>query len=196
MEFIQIYWPVFLVGLIIGLIVCYLIFRPKQTVRLTDSVPTRPHMGQAASPGEGKRIADEAAAAASDVAGQILRTHVHEELPGASGPPDDLIKLKGVGPKLAAILNDRGITRFDQIAKLSSGQVETLDESLGAFRGRFELRGVVSHHDGGLFTAGFERLLEPVALLRSNLTGHDIGFRQRIEQEPVGPWGFDDRDML
>ena len=146
MEFIQIYWPVFLVGLIIGLIVCYLIFRPKQTVRLTDSVPTRPHMAQGTA-GEGKKITDEAAAATSDVAGQILRTKVHEQLPGASGPPDDLIKLKGVGPKLAAILNDRGITRFDQIAKLSPGQVEELDASLGAFRGRFERDRIMEQAD-------------------------------------------------
>ena len=138
MEFIQIYWPVFLVGLIIGLIVVYLIFRPKQNVRLTDSVPIRPHMARTTAPGEGKRITDEAAAAASDVAGQILSARVHEELPGASGPPDDLVRLKGVGPKLAAILNERGITRFDQIAKLSTGQVEALDASLGAFRGRLE----------------------------------------------------------
>ena len=136
MEFIEIYWPVFVAGLIIGLVVAYLIFKPKQSVRLTDSVPLRPHMTHA-SVGEGKKITDEAAAAASDVAGQILNANVHQELPGASGPPDDLIKLKGVGPKLAGILNERGITRFDQIAKLSPSQVEALDASLGAFRGRF-----------------------------------------------------------
>lgn len=147
MEFIQIYWPVILVGLIIGLIVCYLIFRPKQSVRLTDSTPIRPHMAQSPAPGEGRRITDEAAAAASDVAGQMLGSKVHQELPGASGPPDDLIKLKGVGPKLATILNDRGITRFDQIAKLSPGQVEALDESLGAFRGRFERDRIVEQAD-------------------------------------------------
>jgi predicted flap endonuclease-1-like 5' DNA nuclease len=138
MEFIQLYWPVFLVALVIGIIVGWLVLRPKQNVRLTDSVPIRPHMTHAKSAGEGKSIADEAAAAASDVAGHILSADVHQELPGASGPPDDLLKLKGVGPKLASILNDRGITRFDQIAKLSPGQVESLDESLGAFRGRFE----------------------------------------------------------
>jgi len=139
MEFLQIYWPVFVVGLIIGLIVTYLIFRPKQSVRLTDMAPTRPHMTQAATQtGEGKGVTDEAAAAASDVAGQILDAKVHQELPGASGAPDDLLKLKGVGPKLAAILNARGITQFEQIAKLSQGQIEALDESLGAFRGRFE----------------------------------------------------------
>jgi predicted flap endonuclease-1-like 5' DNA nuclease len=138
MEFFEIYWPVFLVGLIIGLVVCYLIFRPKQNVRLTDSVPVRPHITNGATGGEGKRITDEAAAAASDVAGHILNAKVHQELPGASGPPDDLIKLKGVGPKLAGILNQLGITRFDQIAKMSPGQIEALDATLGAFRGRFE----------------------------------------------------------
>jgi predicted flap endonuclease-1-like 5' DNA nuclease len=139
MEFLQIYWPVFVVGLIIGLIAVTLYFRPKQNVRLTEMTPTRPHMTEAAkAAGEGKRITDEAAAAASDVAGQMLNAKVHEELPGASGPPDDLVKLKGVGPKLAGILNDRGITRVDQIAKLSQGQIEVLDASLGAFRGRFD----------------------------------------------------------
>jgi predicted flap endonuclease-1-like 5' DNA nuclease len=139
MEFFQIYWPVFVVALIIGIIVGYLYFRPKQNVRLSDSVPLRPHMTHAPKkPAEGKNIADEAAAAASDIAGHLLRTKVHDELPGASGPPDDLIRLKGVGPKLAAMLNERGITRFDQITKLSPGQIETIDASLGAFRGRFE----------------------------------------------------------
>ena len=139
MEFFQIYWPVFAVALIIGLIVGYLYFRPKQSVRLSDSVPLRPHMAQTSTKSsEGRNIADEAAAAASDIAGHLLRTKVHEQLPGASGPPDDLLRLKGVGPKLAAMLNERGITRFDQITKLSSGQIETIDASLGAFRGRFE----------------------------------------------------------
>ena len=138
MEFIQLYWPVFLVALVIGLIVGLLVLRPKQNVRLSDSVPVRPHMTHASSAGEGKKVTDEAAAAASDVAGQILNANVHQELPGASGPPDDLLKLKGVGPRLAGILNERGITSFDQIAKLSPGQIESLDASLGAFRGRFE----------------------------------------------------------
>jgi predicted flap endonuclease-1-like 5' DNA nuclease len=147
MAFIQEYWPVILVGLIIGIIVGYLIFRPKQTVRLSDAVPTRPHMTHATAAGEGRNITDEAAAAASDIAGHLLRTKVHEELPGASGPPDDLLRLKGVGPKLAAMLNERGITRFDQIAKLSPGQVEMIDSSLGAFRGRLERDRVLEQAD-------------------------------------------------
>ena len=45
------------------------------------------------------------------------------------------------------MLNERGITRFDQIAKLSQGQVETIDASLGAFRGRFERDRIVEQAD-------------------------------------------------
>lgn len=136
MAFLEIYWPVFLVALIIGIVVGYLIFRPRQRVRLTENTPIRPHM--TASPSrEGRQFTDEAAAAASDVVGNILSVKVHEELPGASGPPDDLRQLKGVGPKFAELLNQRGITRFDQLAKLSSSQAEVLDESMGPFRGRF-----------------------------------------------------------
>jgi predicted flap endonuclease-1-like 5' DNA nuclease len=135
MEFIQSYWPVLLIGVLLGLLAAYFWFRPRQQVRLTDSTPVRPHMAIAPK-GEGKGLSDEAAAAASDVTGQILQARVHDELPGASGPPDDLIKLKGVGPKLAAILNERGIIRFEQIAKLAPAQVEAIDDSLGAFRGR------------------------------------------------------------
>lgn len=137
MAFIQIYWPVFLVALLIGIIVGYLIFRPRQRVRLTENTPVRPHMTTAATPSrEGRQITDEVAAAASDVVGDILGVRVHEELPGASGPPDDLRQLKGVGPKFAELLNQRGIIRFDQIAKLSPSQVEALDDSMGPFRGR------------------------------------------------------------
>jgi len=147
MEFIQSYWPIFVVALIIGLIVGYLVFRPRQRVSLTGETPLRPHMTVAARTGEGRRFTDEAAAAASDVAGQILGARVHAELPGASGPPDDLQQLKGVGPKFATMLNERGITRFDQIAKLSPGQVEAIDAMMGAFRGRFARDRIVEQAD-------------------------------------------------
>ena len=130
------YWPFILVAVLIGAVVGYLIFRPRQRVTLSDSTPLRPHMVRAPSP-EGRGIADEAAAAVSDVAGELIGSNVHNHLPGASGTPDQLIQLKGVGPKLAAMLNERGLTRFDQIASLSPGQVEAIDAGLGAFRGRF-----------------------------------------------------------
>ncbi len=129
------YWPVILVGLLIGLVVGYLIFRPRQRVILSNDTPVRPHM--AVEPrAQAAGIADEAAQATSDVAGQFLGANVSAQLPRDDGKPDDLQALKGVGPKLAALLHAQGLTRFDQIASLSPGQIETLDTQLGAFRGR------------------------------------------------------------
>jgi predicted flap endonuclease-1-like 5' DNA nuclease len=147
MEFMTIYWPVLLIGVLIGAIVGYLMFRPRQRVTLSKDIPVRPHMPPAPKLHEGRGIGDEAAAAASDVAGQILGARVHDHLPGASGPPDDLVLLKGVGPKFAMLLNERGITRFDQIASLSPHQVEDIDAALGAFRGRFTRDRIVEQAD-------------------------------------------------
>lgn len=143
MEFVTAHPLATGIALIVILLLLFLMLRPRQTVRLSQSdAPTRPHMA-----GEGRGLTDEAAAAVSDVAGPIIGARVHAELPGASGPPDDLVRLKGVGPKLAGMLNQRGIVRFDQIAKLSPGQVEALDESLGAFRGRFTRDRIVDQAD-------------------------------------------------
>jgi predicted flap endonuclease-1-like 5' DNA nuclease len=145
-EFLQEYLLVFLVALAIGAIIGFLVFRPRQKVRLTDSAPVRPHM-TTAKRNEGNGIGDEVAAATSDVAGQIISAPIHDNLPGASGPPDNLERLKGVGPKFAQLLASQGIVRFDQIARLSPGEVERLDEGLGAFRGRIARDRIVEQAD-------------------------------------------------
>jgi predicted flap endonuclease-1-like 5' DNA nuclease len=59
-------------------------------------------------------------------------------IPEADGPPDDLRRMKGVGPKLATLLNDLGITRFSQIAAMGPAELAALDARLGAFQGRPE----------------------------------------------------------
>ncbi len=144
------YWPVILVGLLIGLIVGYLIFRPRQRVTLSTDTPVRPHMAMTAEKpprARGQGIADEAARATGDVAGDILGANVSAQLPTADGEPDNLQALKGVGPKLAAMLSAQGLTRFDQLASLSPGQVAAIDAELGAFRGRLTRDRVVEQAD-------------------------------------------------
>lgn len=145
-ELLNAYWPMILIAVAIGLIVGLVIFRkPKQRVTLSKTeAPVRPHMAvaeerqvPAADPGgEGNGIGDEIAAAASDVAGQVVGAKVHANLPGSHGVPDDLQRMKGVGPKLAGILQGRGLIRFEQIAALTPEEVTALDAELGAFKGR------------------------------------------------------------
>jgi len=135
-ELFYAYWPVVLVALAIGIIVGFLVFRPRQRVRLTDSAPVRPHM--TIPPGE--TVLEHEA--------EVTTRHVS----GSEGPvpaqlSDELERLKGVGPKLASMLKARGLTRYEQLAKLTDEEVDRLDADLGAFRGRLQRDRVVEQAD-------------------------------------------------
>ena len=110
-------------------------FAPPPTVREVDEhrpVPPPARLDRH----EGNGLLDQGAAATTDVAGAVLGVPAHAELPGAGGPPDDLQMLKGVGPKLVAKLHENGLTRFEQIARLSTNEVAILEDKLGPFKGR------------------------------------------------------------
>lgn len=49
---------------------------------------------------------------------------------------DDLLRLKGVGPKLKTLLIDLGVTRFAQIAAWTDTDLAAIDARLGNFKGR------------------------------------------------------------
>lgn len=85
-------------------------------------------------------LASGAAAAVEDIADQFLGIDAHPTPltnPGSGEPSaDNLQAMKGVGPKLAALLRAEGITRFSQIASLTGDDLARLDTHLGAFKGR------------------------------------------------------------
>lgn len=133
-DMLRDYWWLLLIAVGVA-ILAFILLRPRQRVRLSDSAPLRPHMAAPAKR-EGRGLGGGAAAAASDVTGELIGAPVHRKLGGDDEPADDLILLKGVGPKLAETLHGLGFTRFEQIAGLSPTEVERLDGQLGAFRGR------------------------------------------------------------
>ena len=135
--------PILIIAVLIGVIVAFWAFRrrtPASDARETVRAAETPRVQARAAAGrdgpEGNGLTDEYAAAAEDVAGEMLGVDAHPIVAGPSGPPDNLQLLKGVGPKLAAQLNANGITRYDQLAGLSDNEVALLDERMGAFRGR------------------------------------------------------------
>jgi predicted flap endonuclease-1-like 5' DNA nuclease len=73
-------------------------------------------------------------------------------IPLAVGAPDDLLQLKGVGPKLNALLNGLGVTRFDQIAAWGAREIGEVDAHLGSFKGRIVRDEWV--HQAGLLAKG------------------------------------------
>lgn len=145
MDLIREYW--WLIVIMVALVLAFILLRPKQRVKLTDSAPTRPHMAHHNAPPEGRGLAGEHAAAASDVTGELLRAPVHQHLDGAAGSRDDLARLKGVGPKFADALNGLGFVRFEQIANLTPTEIDRLDARLGTFAGRINRDRIVEQAD-------------------------------------------------
>ena len=146
MEFLQQNWLLVVLAIVIALAVAAFLLRPRQRVRLTDSAPLRPHMARRDGP-EGNSVIDEEAAATSDVAGEVLGASVHRHLSGLARSPDDLQRLKGVGPKFAQLLQAQGITRYEQIAKLTPAEAERLDSVIGPFAGRLNRDRIIEQAD-------------------------------------------------
>lgn len=66
-----------------------------------------------------------------------------EPAPAPAAKADNLQLLKGVGPKMAALLNGLGVTRFQQIADWTDADVAAIDPQLGAFQGRIARDAIV-----------------------------------------------------
>lgn len=49
---------------------------------------------------------------------------------------DELLRVKGIGPKLATQLHDLGITRLEQIAAWDEAEIDRVDAQLDRFQGR------------------------------------------------------------
>jgi predicted flap endonuclease-1-like 5' DNA nuclease len=145
MDLIREYW--WLIAILVALVLALILLRPKQRVQLTDSTPVRPHMQQRQNPPEGRGITGEAAAATSDLAGDIFRAPVHRELDGEHDQADDLCRIKGVGPKFADALRAAGFTRYEQLAHLTPTEIERLDARLGTFAGRINRDRIVEQAD-------------------------------------------------
>ena len=143
------YWPLVLIAALVVALLAYVMLRPRQRVRLSnESAPVRPHMAHAKqrTAGEGRGLAGEAAAAACDVTGELLRAPVHGTLAGGEGRAE-FCRMKGVGPKFADALHAQGFARFEQLARLTPAEIERIDTQLGAFRGRLQRDRVVEQAD-------------------------------------------------
>jgi len=135
------------IAIVVVALIAFLLLRPRQRVQLSDSsTPLRPHMVDPKPEAEGRGLTGEAAAATSDVAGELLGARVHEALAGGA-TKDEFTRMKGVGPKFAEVLHENGFFRFEQIASLTPSEIDRLDDQLGPFRGRIQRDRVIEQAD-------------------------------------------------
>ncbi|MET1754447.1 hypothetical protein ABVV53_03045 [Novosphingobium sp. RD2P27] len=82
----------------------------------------------------------------------------------AAGEPDDLRRIKGIGPKLLTTLHALGVNRFEHIASWTDADLDALDNKLGAFAGRprrdswVEQARLLSSGDTAAYEAKFGKL--------------------------------------
>ena len=76
------------------------------------------------------------AAAAPVVAAEGPGTKPETLEAARDGGPDDLKSIKGVGPKLEALLHSMGFYHFDQVAAWGPEEVAWVDQNLQGFKGR------------------------------------------------------------
>lgn len=71
-------------------------------------------------------------------AGQTPKPKVIYEDGPTDGPPDDLKKIRGIGPVFESDLNDKGVYYFRQIAAWKKADIKKIEEVIGKFPGRIE----------------------------------------------------------
>ncbi len=127
-ELLQIYWPLIVAALVLGVAIAWYVFNASRKTRVTGT--SRDVLDEGAAPAERNKALIDSAPAATPMqpaVGAAIQ-------PDASG--DDLTRIKGLGPKLAATLRDLGVTTFAQIAAWDETEIDRIDSQLGRFQGR------------------------------------------------------------
>lgn len=152
-EMIQANWLALILALIIGLLVAWWLFgRASSVAKPRDRRPDVLDEGAApaqrnqalidAPPAAATAIIPSAATGTMAGVGQVVAIAAQDTVEAATPPAatateaDDLSQLKGVGPKLVALLHGLGITRFSQIAAWTDEDIAGIDAQLGNFKGR------------------------------------------------------------
>lgn len=132
-------WPLFLVVLLIGIAVAWLLFKGGRRTVVTrdDTAADKPAArNQALIDAPPVAAPPTAVAPPMGVAGAGTAAAAAQTAAMQSAMGDDLTRIKGVGPKLATRLGELGVSNFEQIAGWSEADIDRIDAQLGRFEGR------------------------------------------------------------
>jgi predicted flap endonuclease-1-like 5' DNA nuclease len=138
MDWIEQYWVLVLLSVIVVLVAIWWLVGSSKTVEADKPAATLERREEISPVVTGPAVAPIEVPPPVEIEPvkpepEALVEPIH---PIPAGPADELTRMKGVGPKVAALLNGLGVTRFDQIAAWSDADVARVDAQLGAFKGR------------------------------------------------------------
>jgi predicted flap endonuclease-1-like 5' DNA nuclease len=128
-ELLQTYWPLIVAALVVGLVIAWYVFSASRKTRVTST--SRDVLDEGAAPAERNKALIDSAPAATP-----MQPPAGVALAAGNLSGDDLTRIKGLGPKLAATLHGLDVTTFAQIAAWNDAEIDRIDANLGRFQGR------------------------------------------------------------
>jgi predicted flap endonuclease-1-like 5' DNA nuclease len=150
LEQYQQYWPV-LVVLLLAIVAALFLARRGKHVAIDSEPSIRPTLSRERA----------AVPPATDV---IPEAKPEVRIEPVAGTPDNLTAIKGLGPRIQTMLNGFGITRFEQIARLTPEEQISLDQNMGPFKGRMaqdrwvEQAAILASGDRAAFESEFGKI--------------------------------------
>ncbi|MDP4575880.1 hypothetical protein Q9K02_12075 [Qipengyuania sp. G39] len=129
-ELLEAYWPAIVIALVIGLVIAWYIFHASRRTRVTGT--SKDVLDEGAAPATRNKALIDSAPAATPMQPTAAVPPTTTQTTGS----DDLTRIKGVGPKLAALLREQGVTGFAQVAAWTEEDIDRIDPTLGRFEGR------------------------------------------------------------
>lgn len=125
-ELLAEHWILLAIALVIGLIVAWFLLRTNRRTRVTGA--SKDVLDEGAERAQRNSALVDAPPAATRDPEPVVKV--------SDGNGDELTRIKGVGPKLAATLESLGVTSFAQIAEWDDAEIDRIDAQLGRFEGR------------------------------------------------------------
>ena len=161
--------PFILIGLVVLVVAVWLIAKANRKTTVIDDGSIRQDvLDEGAERARRNQALIDAAPAATKPAPDSEPVAMPAEpvpapTPAVPAAADDLARIKGVGPKLVALLGELGVTSYAQIAAWTDEDVTRIDAQLGRFAGRItrdqwiEQAKMLSAGDEAGFTERFGR---------------------------------------
>lgn len=137
-----------LLGGVLGWLLRGILTRPRPTAHPTPVIIADEHprttVAEVDTGASGTSVAAVGSVFAPATAKDRVREVAIRSAGGLTPPHDDLRRIRGIGPKTAALLTSMGITSYRQVARLTPDDVATVNEALELFPGRIERDGWVA----------------------------------------------------
>ena len=163
-EFVNANLPYLAIAFVIVLLIGWFILRANRKATVVRETTTKDVLDEGAERASRNQALIDAAAPTptlSDLEESAQASPSMTTPQPATADGDDLTRIKGLGPRIATLLNELGINRFAQIADWDDAMIDEIDAKLGRFQGRIrrdawvDQAKLLSHSDESGFASRF-----------------------------------------